>query len=160
MPYNDLSGNNHSRIICDKICDHLIYVHANGTLKPRTTPSWESADGKTAALFHLDEEATFHDSTSVVAKHWTDTIALLVDPTYPTLERSAFVMLSGTGDTGAAVPGEALGAETVDKCTLELTFKTPAVPEDFLLDRNREYYVPSTHLLEGTAPEDIVELVL
>ena len=50
--------------------------------------------------------------------------------------------------------------EAVDKYTLKLTFKTPTTPEDFLLDKNREYYVLPTHLLEGTAPEDVMELAL
>ncbi|MGM9358364.1 ABC transporter substrate-binding protein [Flavonifractor plautii] len=48
----------------------------------------------------------------------------------------------------------------MDKYTLKLTFKTPTTPEDFLLDKNREYYVLPTHLLEGTAPEDVMELAL
>ena len=160
MPYNSPSGSNYSRIIYDKIYDRLAYVHADGTLEPRAASSWESADGGTAALFHLDEKAAFHDGTPVTAEHWTDTIALLTDPACPTLGRSAFAVLSGTDDTGAAVPGEALGAEAVDKYTLKLTFKTPTTPEDFLLDKNREYYVLPTHLLEGTAPEDVMELAL
>ena len=160
MPYNSPSGSNYSRIIYDKIYDRLAYVHADSTLEPRAASSWESADGGTAALFHLDEKAAFHDGTPVTAEHWTDTIALLTDPACPTLGRSAFAVLSGTDDTGAAVPGEALGAEAVDKYTLKLTFKTPTTPEDFLLDKNREYYVLPTHLLEGTAPEDVMELAL
>ena len=160
MPYNSPSGSNYSRIIYDKIYDRLAYVHADGSLEPRAASSWESADGGTAALFHLDEHAAFHDGTPVTAEHWADTIALLTDPACPTLGRSAFAVLSGTDDTGAAVPGEALGAEAVDKYTLKLTFKTPTTPEDFLLDKNREYYVLPTHLLEETAPEDVMELAL
>ena len=160
MPYNSPSGSNYSRIIYDKIYDRLAYVHADGTLEPRAASSWESADGGTAALFHLDEKAAFHDGTPVTAEHWTDTIALLTDPACPTLGRSAFAVLSGTDDTGAAVPGEALGAEAVDKYTLKLTFKTPTTPEDFLLDRNREFYVLPTHLLGESAPEDVLSLEL
>ena len=160
MPYNSPSGSNYSRIIYDKIYDRLAYVHADGSLEPRAASSWESADGGTAALFHLDEHAAFHDGTPVTAEHWADTIALLTDPACPTLGRSAFAVLSGTDDTGAAVPGEALGVEAVDKYTLKLTFKIPTTPEDFLLDKNREYYVLPTHLLEGTAPEDVMELAL
>ena len=83
MPYNSPSGSNYSRIIYDKIYDRLAYVHADGTLEPRAASSWESADGGTAALFHLDEKAAFHDGTPVTAEHWTDTIALLTDPGLP-----------------------------------------------------------------------------
>lgn len=44
--------------------------------------------------------------------------------------------------------------------TLKLTFKAPTTPEDFLLDRNREFYVLPTHLLGESAPEDVLSLEL
>lgn len=95
MPYNSPSGSNYSRIIYDKIYDRLAYVHADGTLEPRAASSWESADGGTAALFHLDEKAAFHDGHPGDGGALTDTIALLTDPACPTLGRSAFAVLSG-----------------------------------------------------------------
>ena len=160
MPYNSPSGSNYTRIVCDKIYDRLAYVHADGTLDPRGAVSWESADGGMAALFHLDEGAAFHDGTPVKAEHWADTIALMTHPDCPTLGRSAFSVLAGTDDSGAALAGEALGAEAVDEYTLKLTFKAPTSPEDFLLDRNREYYVLPTHLLEGADPAEVMDLEL
>ena len=160
MPYNSPSGSNYTRIVCDKIYDRLAYVHADGTLDPRGAVSWESADGGMAALFHLDEGAAFHDGTPVKAEHWADTIALMTHPDCPTLGRSAFSVLAGTDDSGTALAGEALGAEAVGEYTLKLTFKTPTAPEDFLLDRNREYYVLPTHLLEGAAPAEVMDLEL
>ena len=158
MPYNSPSGSNYSRIIYDKIYDRLAYVHADGTLDPRGAESWESTDGGYAVLFHLDQGAAFHDGTPVTAEHWADTIALLTAPACHTLGRAAFSVLAGTDDNGAAVEGEALGAEAVDDYTLRLTFKTPTTPEDFLLDRNREYYVLPTHLLEGVEPSQLMDL--
>ena len=160
MPYNSPSGSNYTRIVCDKIYDRLAYVHADGTLDPRGAVSWESADGGLAVLFHLDERAAFHDGTPVKAEHWADTIALMTHPDCPTLGRSAFSVLAGTDDSGTALAGEALGAEAVGEYTLKLTFKTPTAPEDFLLDRNREYYVLPTHLLEGVDPAEFMELEL
>ena len=160
MPYNSPSGSNYTRIVCDKIYDRLAYVHADGTLDPRGAVSWESADGGLAVLFHLDERAAFHDGTPVTAEHWADTIALMTHPDCPTLGRSAFSVLAGTDDSGTALAGEALGAEAVGEYTLKLTFKTPTAPEDFLLDRNREYYVLPTHLLEGVDPAELMELEL
>ena len=160
MPYNSPSGSNYTRIVCDKIYDRLAYVHADGTLDPRGAVSWESADGGMAALFHLDEGAAFHDGTPVKAEHWADTIALMTHPDCPTLGRSAFSVLAGTDDSGTALAGEALGAEAVGEYTLKLTFKTPTAPEDFLLDRNREYYVLPTHLLEGVDPAELMDLEL
>ena len=160
MPYNSPSGSNYTRIVCDKIYDRLAYVHADGTLDPRGAVSWESDGDGMSVVFHLDEKAAFHDGTPVTAEHWADTIALMTDPDCPALGRSVFNVLAGTDDNGAAVAGETLGAEATDTYTLRLTFKTPTTPEDFLLDRNREFYVLPTHLLEGTAPAEILELDL
>lgn len=160
MPYNSPSGSNYTRIVCDKIYDRLAYVHADGSLDPRGATSWESADDGMSVVFHLDENAAFHDGTPVTAEHWVDTIALMTDPTCAALGRSVFSVLAGTDENGAAVQGEALGAEATDEYTLKLTFKTPTTPEDFLLDRNREFYVLPTHLLDGTEPSEIMDLEL
>ncbi|MGN8895575.1 ABC transporter substrate-binding protein [Flavonifractor sp. HCP28S3_F3] len=160
MPYNSPSGSNYTRIVCDKIYDRLAYVHADGSLDPRGATSWESADDGMSVVFHLDENAAFHDGTPVTAEHWADTIALMTDPTCAALGRSVFNVLAGTDENGAAIQGETLGAEATDEYTLKLTFKTPTTPEDFLLDRNREFYVLPTHLLDGTEPSEIMDLEL
>ena len=160
MPYNSPSGSNYTRIVCDKIYDRLAYVHADGSLDPRGATSWESADNGMAVVFHLDETAAFHDGTPVTAEHWADTIALMTNPDCPALGRSVFNVLAGTDENGAALAGETLGAEAVDEYTLKLTFKSPTTPEDFLLDRNREFYVLPTHLLEGVDPAEIMDLEL
>lgn len=160
MPYNSPSGSNYSRMIYDKIYDRLVFVHADGTLTPRAAKSWESADNGLAVIFHLDEKAAFHDGTPVTAQHWVDSIALVTNPDCPALGRSAFAVLAGTDSTGAAVAGEKLGAEALDDTTLKLTFKNVTTPEDFLLDKNREFYVLPTHLLEGTDPSQVMELDL
>ena len=146
--------------MCDKIYDRLAYVHADGSLDPRGATSWESADNGMAVVFHLDETAAFHDGTPVTAEHWADTIALMTNPDCPALGRSVFNVLAGTDENGAALAGETLGAEAVDEYTLKLTFKSPTTPEDFLLDRNREFYVLPTHLLEGVDPAEIMDLEL
>lgn len=155
MPYDSVSGNNDSPIIYDKIYDRLAYVSADGVCSPRGADSWESADNGAAIVFHLNQDAAFHDGTPVTAQHWVDTIALVTDPACQASGRSVFAALTGTDDTGAAVAGETLGAEALDDATLKLTFKNPVVPEDFLVDNNRELYVLPTHLLDGISPEKV-----
>ena len=156
MPYYSISGSNYSRIIYDKIYDRLAYVQPDGTCLPRAASSWESAEEGYAILFHLDEKAAFHDGTPVTAQHWVETIALVTDPACEILGRGTFSCLTGTDDSGAAMEGEKVGAEAVDDYTLKLTFKTPVVPEEFLVDKNREIYVLPTHLLKDIAPADLV----
>lgn len=156
MPYYSVSGSNYSRIIYDKIYDRLAYVQPDGTCLPRAASSWESAEDGYAILFHLDEKAAFHDGTPVTAQHWVDTIALVTNPECQILGRGTFACLTGTDEEGAAVAGETLGVQAVDDYTLKLTFKNPVVPEEFLVDKNREIYVLPTHLLQDIAPADLV----
>ena len=156
MPYYSVSGSNYSRIIYDKLYDRLAYIQPDGTCSPRAATSWESADGGYAILFHLDEGAAFHDGTPVTAQHWVDTIALVTNPACNVLGRDTFAGLTGTDEIGAAIEGENLGAEAVDEYTLKLTFDNPVVPEEFLVEYNRDIYVLPTHLLTDNAPEDLV----
>lgn len=156
MPYYSVSGSNYSRIIYDKLYDRLAYIQPDGTCSPRAATSWESADGGYAILFHLDEGAAFHDGTPVTAQHWVDTIALVTNPACNVLGRDTFAGLTGTDEIVAAIEGENLGAEAVDEHTLKLTFDNPVVPEEFLVEYNRDIYVLPTHLLTDIAPEDLV----
>ena len=156
MPYYSVSGSNYSRIIYDKLYDRLAYIQPDGTCSPRAATSWESADDGYAILFHLDEGAAFHDGTPVTAQHWVDTITLVTNPACNVLGRDTFAGLTGTDEIGAAIEGENLGAEAVDEHTLKLTFDNPVVPEEFLVEYNRDIYVLPTHLLTDIAPEDLV----
>lgn len=156
MPYYSVSGSNYSRIIYDKLYDRLAYIQPDGTCSPRAATSWESADDGYAILFHLDEGAAFHDGTPVTAQHWVDTITLVTNPACNVLGRDTFAGLTGTDEIGAAIEGENLGAEAVDEYTLKLTFDNPVVPEEFLVEYNRDIYVLPTHLLTDIAPEDLV----
>lgn len=157
MPYNSPSGSNYSRIIYDKIYDRLAYVHADGTVTARAAQSWESVEDGYGIVFHLNPDCAFHDGTPVTAEHWVETIALLTDENCPALGRSAFSVLTGTDENGVATGTEELGVKAVDEHTLQFTFKTPTIPEEFLLDKNREYYVLPTHLLEGVDPAELME---
>lgn len=156
MPYYSVSGSNYSRIIYDKIYDRLAYVQPDGTCSPRGADSWESADDGQAILFHLNKDAAFHDGTPVTAQHWVDTIVLVTNPVCEAYGRPVFAALTGTDGTGAAVEGESLGAEAVDDYTLKLTFKNTVIPEEFLVNNNREIYVLPTHLLADIPAEEVM----
>ena len=155
MPYYSVSGSNYSRIIYDKLYDRLAYIQPDGTCSPRAATSWESADDGYAILFHLDEGAAFHDGTPVTAQHWVDTIALVTNPACNVLGRDTFAGLTGTDEIGAAIEGENLGAEAVDEHTLKLTFDNPVVPEEFLVEYNRDI-ISHPPPLTDIAPEDLV----
>lgn len=46
--------------------------------------------------------------------------------------------------------------EAVDEYTLKLTFTSPTLPEEFLVDKNRDIYVLPTHLLQDIPPEELM----
>ena len=156
MPYYSVSGSNYARIIYDKLYDRLAYVQADGTCQPRAAERWESADDGYSIVFFLNQKAAFHDGTPVTAQHWVDTITLVTNPACQTLGRTTFAGLAGTDETGAAVAGEKLGVEAVDEYTLKLTFTSPTLPEEFLVDKNRDIYVLPTHLLQDIPPEELM----
>ena len=158
MPYNSISGSNYARMIYDKLYDRLAYVHADGRLSPRAAKSWEGSEDGHTALFHLDEKSAFHDGTPVTAEHWVETFTLMTDPACPVLGRGNFSVFTGTDQDGCRVAGETFGVEAVDEYTLKFTFRDPTTPEDFLLNKNREFYVLPTHLLEGEDPAGLMEL--
>lgn len=156
MPYYSLSGSNYSRIIYDKLYDRLAYIQADGTCLPRAAKSWESTEDGRAILFTLDERAAFHDGTPVTAQHWVETIQLVTDPACGILGQNSFACLAGTNELGAQAAGETLGAEAVDDTHLKLSFKTPMIPEEFLVEYNRDLYVLPTHLLQDIPVEELV----
>ena len=156
MPYYSVSGSNYARIIYDKLYDRLAYVQADGTCQPRAAERWESADDGYSIVFFLNQKAAFHDGTPVTAQHWVDTITLVTNPACQTLGRTTFAGLAGTDETGAAVAGEKLGVEALDEYTLKLTFTSPTLPEEFLVDKNRDIYVLPTHLLQDIPPEELM----
>ena len=158
MPYNSASGSNYARLIYDKLYDRLAYVHADGTLSPRGAQSWESTDDGYGVLFHLDTKAAFHDGTPVTATHWAETFRLVTDKACPTLGRSQLAVLAGTDENGVCV--STLGVEALDDATLKLTLKDKTTPEDFLVDKNREFYVLPTYLFKDVAPADVMGMDL
>ncbi|MEG2000287.1 MAG: ABC transporter substrate-binding protein, partial [Evtepia sp.] len=158
MPYHSMSRSNYARIVYDKIYDKLAYIEADGTCLPRAAKSWESTDDGYGIVFHLDEKAKFHDGTAVTAENWVDSIKLATNGSFDTLGRNIFSCLKGTDANGVAESD--LGVEAVDAMTLKLTMKEKTSPEDFLVDKNREFYVLPTHLFKDTAVTDILALPL
>ncbi len=160
MPYNSVSASNYARLIYDKLYDRLVFVHEDGSLSPRAAESWESVDGGMAAVFHLNQNAVFHDGVPATAQCWVDTFRLMTNPECPTLGRSQFSVFAGTDENGAALSDGSVAAEALDEWTLKLTFKSITTPEEFLLARNREFYVLPMHLLEDVAPADVMAMPL
>lgn len=160
MPYQSISASNYARIVYDKLYDRLVYVTEDGSCLPRAADSWESVDEGYGIVFHLNENAKFHDGTPVTAQHWEETFRLMTDPACLTIGRHVFSDLVGTNESGEQVLGETLGAEALDGKTFKLSLQRPVIPEEYLVASNREFYVLPTHLFADAAPEEIMDLAL
>lgn len=70
-PYGSTSGSIAQNLSCDKLYDRLAFIEEAGTgVSARGAKSWETADDGMAAIFHLDENAKWHDGEPVTAQDW------------------------------------------------------------------------------------------
>ena len=155
-PYGSSSGSIYQNLVSDKLYDRLAFIEEAGTgVSARGAKSWESADDGMAAVFHLDENAKWHDGEPVTANDWVYTANLVTNPELDFGLKSEFSSWAGTTDAGVAESDGSVKVEAVDDYTLKMTFKTVTPVEDWLLLHNKFYYVLPEHLLKDIAPADM-----
>ena len=122
-PYGSSSGSIYQNLVCDKLYDRLAFIEEAGTdVTPRGAKSWESADDGKAAVFHLDENAKWHDGEPVTASDWVFTAQLITNPKFDYGLRSEFNTWAGTDDTGTEESEKSVQVEAVDDYTLKINF--------------------------------------
>lgn len=155
-PYGSSSGSMYQNLVCDKLYDRLAFIEEAGTdVTPRGAASWESVDDGYGAVFHLDENAKWHDGEPVTAHDWVFTAQLITNPDFDYGLRSEFNTWAGTDDTGTEESEGSVKAEALDDYTLKLTFKNVTPVEDWLILHNKYYYVLPQHLLKDMEPSEI-----
>ncbi len=153
-PYGSTSGSIYQNLVCDKLYDRLAFIEEAGSgVSPRAAKSWESADDGQAAIFHLDENAKWHDGQPVTAKDWVFTAQLITNPKFDYGLRSEFNTWAGTDENGLETAEKSVGVEAVDDYTLKISFKNVTPVEDWLILHNKYFYVLPEHLLGDIAPE-------
>ena len=156
-PYGSSSGSIYQQLAVDKIYDRLAFVEEAGSdVTPRGAASWESADDGMAAIFHLDENAKWHDGEPVTAQDWVFTAQLITDPDFGFGLKSEFNSWAGTDEAGVEESENSVQVEALDDYTLKMTFKSVTPVEDWLLLHNKFYYVLPEHLLSDIAPADMM----
>lgn len=157
-PYGSTSGSIAQNLVCDKLYDRLAFIEEAGTgVSARGAKSWETADDGKAAIFHLDENAKWHDGEPVTAQDWVWTAQLITNPKFDYGLRSEFNTWAGTDDTGIETSEKSVGLEAIDDYTLKMSFKEITPVEDWLILHNKYYYVLPEHLLGDIAPEELKE---
>ena len=158
-PYGSSSGSIYQQLAVDKIYDRLAFLEEAGSdVTPRGAASWESADDGLSAIFHLDENAKWHDGEPVTAEDWVFTAQLITDPEFGFGLKSEFNTWAGTDDTGVEESENSVQVEAVDDYTLKMTFKSVTPVEDWLLLHNKYFYVLPQHLLGDIAPADMMSV--
>ena len=153
-PYGSSSGSIYQQLAVDKIYDRLAFLEEAGSdVTPRGAASWESADDGLSAIFHLDENAKWHDGEPVTAEDWVFTAQLITDPEFGFGLKSEFNTWAGTDDTGVEESENSVQVEAVDDYTLKMTL-TPV--EDWIMLHNKYFYVLPQHLLGDIAPADMM----
>ena len=156
-PYGSSSGSIYQQLAVDKIYDRLAFLEEAGSdVTPRGAASCESADDGLSAIFHLDENAKWHDGEPVTAEDWVFTAQLITDPEFGFGLKSEFNTWAGTDDTGVEESENSVQVEAVDDYTLKMTFKSVTPVEDWLLLHNKYFYVLPQHLLGDIAPADMM----
>lgn len=158
-PYGpSTSGSLFTFLTHDKIFDRLAYVGEGGqTIEGRAADTWESSEDGLTAIFHLNEDAKFHDGEPVTAHDWVFTLQMITNPKIQPTVRSEFNLLAGTDETGTEVSEKSVGARAIDDYTLEIDFKNIIPVEDFLLLKNRFLYVMPEHILGEMPIEEVNE---
>ena len=109
-PYGSTSGSIYQNLVCDKLYDRLAFIEEAGSgVSPRAAKSWESADDGKAAIFHLDENAKWHDGQPVTAKDWVFTAQLITNPKFDYGLRSEFNTWAGTDENGLETAEKSVG---------------------------------------------------
>ena len=153
-PYGSSTGSIYQNLVCDKLYDRLAFIEEAGTgVSPRGAKSWEMADEGKAVIFHLDENAKWHDGQPVTAKDWVFTAQLITNPKFDYGLRSEFNTWAGTDENGLETAEKSVGVEAVDDYTLKISFKNVTPVEDWLILHNKYFYVLPEHLLGDIAPE-------
>ena len=135
-PYGSTSGSIYQNLVCDKLYDRLAFIEEAGSgVSPRAAKSWESADDGKAAIFHLDENAKWHDGQPITADDVVFTMQVLVD-------EKQNVPYSSYG----YVNDKAVEAEKVDDLTVKLSLGSSSA--GFLGGLSQVYCIPK-HIYDG-----------
>lgn len=141
-----VNGTQANCMVYDLIYDRLVDPHADGVYTPRLATSWENSDDYMTAIFHLDENAVWHDGEPVTAEDVVWTVKYYTDPNGPSTIPGYFNYLVGTDSTGYRVEGEEFGAVAVDDHTVEFHLKQPKRVNAILDEMHRYFFTLPSHI--------------
>ena len=136
--------------------DRLMVINTDGTFEPRLADSWETNEAQDKIIYHLNENAKWHDGEPVTAEDIVYSAQVASSAEFNYLRRIRMQYFAGTDETGCELSADSVGVKAIDDHTVEFTLKTPMDPSIIYALINRDFYIIPKHLLSGISDADLV----
>lgn len=136
--------------------DRLMTINTDGTFEPRLAKSWETNEAHDKIIYHLNEDAKWHDGEPVTAEDVVYSAQVASSSEYNYLRRIRMQYFAGTDDSGCETSADSIEVKALDDHTVEFTLKTPMDPAIIYAMVNRDFFIIPKHLLSGIKDADLV----
>lgn len=136
--------------------DRLMTINTDGTFEPRLADSWETNEAQDKIIYHLNENAKWHDGEPVTADDVVYSAQVASSSEFNYLRRIRMQYYAGTDDTGCELSTDSIGVKAIDDHTVEFSLKTPMDPSIVYALVNRDFFIMPKHLLSGISDADLV----
>ena len=136
--------------------DRLMTINTDGTFAPRLADSWETNETQDKIIYHLNENAKWHDGEPVTAADVVYSAQVASSQAYNYLRRIRMQYFAGTDETGMELSENSVGVTAVDDHTVEFSLKEPMDPSIIYALVNRDFFIIPEHLLSGISDADLV----
>lgn len=108
--------------------DRLMVINTDGTFEPRLAESWETNEAQDKIIYHLNENAKWHDGEPVTAEDVVYSAQVASSAEFNYLRRIRMQYFTGTDETGCELSADSVGVKALDDHTVEFSLKTPMDP--------------------------------
>ncbi len=136
--------------------DRLMTINTDGTFEPRLADSWETNEAQDKIIYHLNENAVWHDGEPVTAEDVVYSAQVASSAEYNYLRRIRMQYFAGTDETGCELSENSVEVAAVDDHTVEFTLKSPMDPSIIYALVNRDFFIIPEHLLSGISDAELV----
>lgn len=136
--------------------DRLMVINTDSTFEPRLASSWETNEAQDKIIYHLNENAKWHDGEPVTAEDVVYSAQVASSSEYNYLRRIRMQYFAGTDDTGCETAPDSIEVKALDEHTVEFTLKAPMDPSIIYAMVNRDFFIIPKHLLSGISDADLV----
>ncbi len=154
MPMN--TTNSGADNINELMFDRLMTINTDGTFEPRLANSWETNETSDKIIYHLNENAKWHDGEPVTAEDVVYSAQVASSSEYNYLRRIRMQYFAGTDETGLELSPDSIEVKALDDHTVEFTLKEPMDPAIVYAMVNRDFFIIPKHLLSGISDADLV----